>query len=195
MDKRKNSLNKSVDRKKTQLWGAPNPQRFKDTAEGKALTKAARIHFTNASDQNRLMAVEKLALEYVLNDPLAARAFAVNPDEYLRQMGFTNVKLDLNSQEVRAAMAMGDPRVKEAANRGDVTGFIDAVMAQGITPSSKRICVCRGRTCCLVVDSSYYNRRGDRFDQSDRQYPRASPCRNFWPSFGSCDSPCNGSIS
>ncbi|MGI9066710.1 MAG: hypothetical protein ACR2HX_09935 [Pyrinomonadaceae bacterium] len=135
MATRKNSVKKSVDRKKTQLWGAPSPEKFKDTREGKALTRAARIHFTKASDQNHLLAVEKLALD-VLSDPLAARAFAVNPDEYLRQMGFSNVKLDLNSQEVRAAMAMGDSRVREAANRGDVTGFIDAVTAQGIAPST-----------------------------------------------------------
>ncbi len=126
---------KSDDRKKTQLWGAPSPENFKETATGKVLTKAARIHFTKRNDQNRLLAAEKLALD-ILHDPLAARAFAVSPDEYLRQMGFSNVKLDLNSQEVRVAMAMGDPLVREAANRGDVVGFIDAVVAQGITPST-----------------------------------------------------------
>jgi hypothetical protein len=135
MDKRKDSLKKSVDRTETQLWGAPTPEKFKDTREGKALAKAARIHSGKASDQNHLLAVEKLAMD-ILNDPLAARAFAVNPDRYLKEMGFSNVKLDLNSQEVRIAMAMGDPSVREAANRGDVTGFIDAVRAQGIGPTA-----------------------------------------------------------
>jgi len=135
MDKAKSRKKKAVDRTKTQLWGAPTPENFKDTREGRALARAARIHSKKPGDQNHLLAIEKLTMD-VLNDPLAARAFAVNPDEYLKQMGFTNVKLDLNSQEVRVAMAMGDQRVREAANRGDVTGFIDAVSAQGIAPAA-----------------------------------------------------------
>ncbi len=135
MSKKKNPRRQSEGRKETQLWGAPSPEKFKETPTGKALTKTARIHFTKLNDQNRLLAVEKLALD-ILSDPLAARAFAVNPGEYLRQMGLSNVELDLNSPEVRVAMALGDRRVREAANQGDVIGFIDAVMAQGIKPSA-----------------------------------------------------------
>src|SRR5262249_8185927 len=58
-----------------------------------------------------------------------------NPEEYLRRTGFADVKLDLNSQEVRIAMAVGDPLARQAAIRGDVQGFLDAVLAQGIKPS------------------------------------------------------------
>jgi hypothetical protein len=134
MVKKKTGTKQSDSRKETRLWGAPSPEKFKDTPTGKALTKAARIRFTKAQDQNRVLALEKLALD-IFNSPLAARAFAVNPEEYIRQAGLLNVKLDLNSQEVRAAMALGDPLVKETADRGDVIGFIDAVMAQGIKPS------------------------------------------------------------
>ena len=119
---------------RVRLWGAPEPEKFTATEQGKALAEAAKIHFDRRSDQNRLLALEKVALD-IFNNPLAARAFAVNPEEYLAQSGFPGIKLDLNSQEVRIAMALGDPAVKEAARKGDVDAFLDAMMAQGIKPS------------------------------------------------------------
>ena len=118
------------------LFGAPEPEEFALTPVGKTLTDAAAIHFKSKSgkDVSKLLAIEKLVLD-IFHDSQAARAFAVNPDEYLRRSGFADVKLDLNSQEVRIAMAIGDPLAREAATRGDINGFIDAVLAQGIKPS------------------------------------------------------------
>lgn len=83
---------------------------------------------------NRLLAIEKLALD-IFQDSDAARAFAVNPEAYMSRYGFTNVKLDLNSQEVRIAMAIGDPLARQAAAKGNIEGFVDAILAQGIDPS------------------------------------------------------------
>jgi hypothetical protein len=117
------------------LFGAPAPEKFSATADGKALAAAAELHFTARTDVSRLLAIEKLVLD-VFNDGQAARAFAVNPDEYLRRSGFAGVRLDLNSQEVKIVMAMGDPAARQAAMRGDVEGFVDAVMAQGIKPGA-----------------------------------------------------------
>src|SRR5438105_10148726 len=119
------------------LFGAPEPEKFTSTSGGKLLSETAAIHFRSKTDKNigRLLAIEKLVLD-IFHDSQAARAFAVNPDEYLLRYGFTDVKLDLNSQEVRMAMAVGDPVAREAAARGDVDGFIDAILAQGIKPSA-----------------------------------------------------------
>ncbi len=102
--------------KSIRLFGAPEPEKFTSTLEGKVLTETAAIHFKNKKDKNidRLLAIEKLVLD-IFQDSDAARAFAVNPEEYLRRYGFTNVKLDLNSEEIRAAMAVGDPLARQAA--------------------------------------------------------------------------------
>jgi hypothetical protein len=118
------------------LFGAPEPEKFASTPDGKMLTETASIHFKSkrGKDLNRLLAIEKLALD-IFQDSQAARAFAVNPEEYLRRSGFADVKLDLNSQEVRIAMAVGDPLARQAATRGDVQGFLDAILAQGIKPT------------------------------------------------------------
>lgn len=126
----KNRASKAV-----RLFGAPEPEKFRSTAIGKTLKDTAAIHFDpkDRKSTDRLLAAEKLALD-ILEDNLAARAFAVNPTEYLRRCGFTDTDLNLSSQEVRIAMAVGDPMARQAASKGDVDGFIDAVLAQGVQP-------------------------------------------------------------
>ncbi|RKG82742.1 hypothetical protein D7W79_01700 [Corallococcus exercitus] len=121
-------------KKGLRLFGAPEPEDFRKTPIGSALAESAKIHFEKKVDQDRLLAVEKVALD-IFYDPLAARAFAVNPEEYLRSAGFANVKLDLSSAQVRTAMALGDPKVRHAARNGDVEKFLDALMEQGIQPT------------------------------------------------------------
>lgn len=118
-------------RHEARLFGAPEPRRFRDTLEGRALSYSAAIHFDSEAEQDRLLAIEKVALD-IFDNPAAARAFAVNPEAYLKRAGIEGVEVDLNSPEVRVAMAMGDPEVRTAAQRGDVEGFIDAIRAQGI---------------------------------------------------------------
>jgi len=121
-------------RKALRLFGAPEPEKFASTPDGKTLRATAAIHSKSQKHVNRLLAIEKLALD-IFQDSQAARAFAVNPEEYLRRSGLPDVTLDLNSQEVRIAMAIGDPLARQAATRGDVEGFVDAILAQGITPA------------------------------------------------------------
>lgn len=121
--------------KSLRLFGAPEPENFPATADGKTLAATAALHFKAKKDVNRLLAIEKVVLD-VFYDGEAARAFALNPDEYLRRSGLGEVRLDLNSQEVKIAMAMGDPRARRAAMRGDVEGFVDAILAQGIRPGT-----------------------------------------------------------
>lgn len=118
------------------LFGAPEPERFLTTSDGKMLSETAAIHFGSrkGKDVSKLLAIEKLALD-IFQDSNAARAFAVNPEEYFRRYGFPDVKLDLNSQEVKIAMAIGDPLARQAAMKGDVAAFLDAVLVQGIAPS------------------------------------------------------------
>jgi hypothetical protein len=116
------------------LFGAPSPQRFTSTAEGKTLAATAALHYSTKRDVDRLLALEKLVLDIMGSDH-AARAFAANPREFLNRSGLGHVKLDLNTQEVRIAMAMGDPAARQAAMNGDVVGFVDAILAQGIKPS------------------------------------------------------------
>jgi hypothetical protein len=123
-----------AEREHIRLFGAPRPEPFTDTREGQALVESAKIHFAADADRDHLLALEKLAVD-IFYDPLAARAFAISPEEYMRRAGFPQVKLDLNSEEVRIAMAMGDPEVQRTARQADVNGFIDAVLAQGIKPS------------------------------------------------------------
>jgi hypothetical protein len=118
------------------LFGAPEPAKFTATPDGKVLTQSGRLHFKakESAKLNKLLALEKLALDIFENSD-AARAFALNPKEYMRRAGLGDVKLDLHSPEVRVAMAVGDPKAREAARKGDVEGFVDAVLAQGIAPS------------------------------------------------------------
>lgn len=117
-------------RAKERLWGAPAPSDFKRTRTGRELTEAARLHLKRRGDIDRLLAVEKLAID-VFADSAAARAFATNPEAYMAQAGLSGVRLDLNSREVRLAMAMGDPEVRRAAAEGDAVAFVRAVMDQG----------------------------------------------------------------
>jgi hypothetical protein len=122
---------RSPERAGTRLWGAPEPADFKKSKIGQALGDAARIHLKNRRDIDRLLALEKLAID-IFSNGSSARAFATNPQEYMARAGFPNLKLDLNSQEVRLAMAMGDPQVRQAAAQGDTLGFVRAVMDQGL---------------------------------------------------------------
>jgi hypothetical protein len=122
---------RAPERDKVRLWGAPQPEDFKKTEIGRALNETAKIHLKNRAEIDNLLAVEKLAID-IFTDAASARAFATNPNEYMAQAGFPNVKLDLNSQEVRLAMAMGDPIVRKAAAQGDSIRFVRAVMDQGL---------------------------------------------------------------
>jgi len=122
---------RSRQRTKARLWGAPDPVDFKKTNIGRALESAAKIHFRKRRDIDRLLALEKLAID-VFSDSASARAFATNPKAYMAQAGLPKVELDLNSAEVRLAMAMGDPKVRQAAAQGDTVGFVRAVMDQGL---------------------------------------------------------------
>jgi hypothetical protein len=122
------------------LYGAPDPERFTETGLRATLETSASIHFKEQQDRNRLVALEELAIA-ILEEPVAARAFALNPKEYLRRAGFPTVKIDLESREFKVALAMGDPAVREAARRGDVEGFVKAVMDQGIAPSLRSVVV------------------------------------------------------
>ena len=119
------------------LFGVPEPEKFASTPEGKVLTECAGLHFRSKSkkDTIRLLEIEKLVLD-IFRDSQTARIFAVNPEKYMRDRGFSGVKLDMNSQEIKAAMAIGDPTTQKAAKNGDLKGFIDAILAQGIKPST-----------------------------------------------------------
>ena len=127
----KKSRVRTAGRQKVRLWGAPEPEDFKKTEVGRALVETAKLHSKNRADIDSLLAVEKLAID-IFTDAASARAFATNPGEYMTQAGFPNVKLNLNSQEVRLAMAMGDPTVRKAAAQGDSVRFARAVMDQGL---------------------------------------------------------------
>jgi len=129
-------ISKAKTKSAVRLFGAPEPENFKSTPLGRVLNESAAIHFKSKTDKNinKLLAIEKLVLD-IFNDSQAARAFAVNPDGYMRRYGFNNLNLDLNSQEVKVAMAIGDPVARQAAKNGDVNAFIDAVLAQGLNPS------------------------------------------------------------
>lgn len=118
-------------RTRARLWGAPEPENFKRSNVGQVLEKAAKIHLKKTREINRLLALEKLAMD-IFSNSASARAFAVNPTEYMVRAGFPDVKLDLNSPEVRLAMAMGDPKVRQSAAQGDAVGFVRAVMDQGL---------------------------------------------------------------
>jgi hypothetical protein len=111
--------------------GRARAHQLKRSSIGQALEQTARIHFNNRRDIDRLIALEKLAID-IFSDSASARAFATNPQEYLAQAGFREVTLDLNSLEIRLAMAMGDPKVRQAAAQGDTVGFVRAVMDQGL---------------------------------------------------------------
>ncbi len=93
---------RSRQRTKARLWGAPDPVDFKKTNIGRALESAAKIHFRKRRDIDRLLALEKLAID-VFSDSASARAFATNPKAYMAQAGLPKVELDLNSAEVRLA--------------------------------------------------------------------------------------------
>jgi hypothetical protein len=128
-------VRRSSERNRSRLWGAPEPADFKATDIGRALGEAATIHSLGRRETEKLLAIEKLAFD-VFCDSSSARAFCANPKEYMARAGLSDAKLDINSEEVRLAMAMGDPAVREAAWRGDRRGFVRAVMAQGFSKLS-----------------------------------------------------------
>lgn len=73
--------------------------------------------------QNEMIAVARLTHDIFYNPELAQR-FSENPEAYVESIGLPEVTLELNSLEIRAAIAMGDPDIRNAIMRNDLIGYV-----------------------------------------------------------------------
>jgi hypothetical protein len=78
-----------------------------------------------------VLAVGLLAQD-VFDHPEIAQAFSRNPRGYLNRIGLGYVSLDPNAIEVKVALALGDPEIRDAAARRDPEAFLRAIEDRGL---------------------------------------------------------------
>jgi hypothetical protein len=82
---------------------------------------------------DKLKSLDRLA-EDLWGNLTEATAFAENPNEYLRKMGYEEAQIDLESVEVRMALASADRAVRASASQRDVPGFLAGLQRYGLMP-------------------------------------------------------------
>jgi len=77
----------------------------------------------------------------VFDNPEVAQAFTRNPKRYLDAIGLDEVRLDAKAAEVKAALALGDPLIRQALERDDPEEFLQALEERGLlqTPESSQL--------------------------------------------------------
>ena len=73
--------------------------------------------------QDQMIALAKLTND-VFNDPSIAEAFSNDPNGYFVSIGLSSCKLDLNSAEIKAILALGDPEIRQAVADYDLTRYV-----------------------------------------------------------------------
>ena len=73
-----------------------------------------------------------LLAQDVFENPKVAEAFSRNPRAYLKSVGMEDVDLDPATAEVKLALALGDPEIRDAVERVDPKAFIEAAERKGL---------------------------------------------------------------
>src|SRR5262245_33858981 len=71
----------------------------------------------------------------VFDNPGVARSFSRDPAAYLKAVGLDDVRLDPEAIEVKVALALGDPDVRDAIDREDPRAFVQALETRGLLTS------------------------------------------------------------
>ncbi|HOI41335.1 MAG TPA: hypothetical protein PK523_00185 [Elusimicrobiales bacterium] len=82
--------------------------------------------------QDQIVALCLLAEDIVADPAGAGSRFSADPARYLAERGITDIKLDLDSREVKVVLALGDKRVRDAAMRGDAKRYMELLEERGL---------------------------------------------------------------
>jgi len=74
----------------------------------------------------------------VFDDPAVATTFARDPAAYLRSLRLDHVQLDMESVEVKLALAAGDPELRALIAASDFKGFVNALAERGLLGEAGR---------------------------------------------------------
>ena len=81
-------------------------------------------------DQNYICFLHQLSADIVKN-PKIATEFANNPDAYCSKYGYTQ-HINLDQGLLKLIMALGDKKINDSINNGDVNSFIKACKENGV---------------------------------------------------------------
>ena len=116
------------------VYGVPDSVRPRTPLEHNLLRLAlARTEVPPDAWQD-VVALSLLAQD-VFDDPRVARAFTRDPAAYLKTIGLEDVRLDPEAVEVKVALALGDPDIREAIQRDDARAFVQALEGRGLIRS------------------------------------------------------------
>jgi hypothetical protein len=76
-----------------------------------------------------------LLAQDVFDNPGVAQSFSRDPAAYLKAVGLDDVRLDPEAIEVKVALALGDPDVRDAIDREDPRAFVQALETRGLIRS------------------------------------------------------------
>jgi hypothetical protein len=80
--------------------------------------------------QEQIIAISILSQD-VFDNPEIAQQFSSNPEAYLESIGYGDISLDLESAEVKTALALGDIDVRNAIEQKDLSLFINLLQNKG----------------------------------------------------------------
>jgi len=100
-------------------------KKYLDTNDFVPFTALEKIKLNNEITK-KIICITKLS-DDVFNNPDIAKAFNENPKQYLRSIGLGDVDLDMNSIEVKSALALGDIDVQEAIKSNNINKYIELI--------------------------------------------------------------------
>jgi len=71
---------------------------------------------------DQIIALSILAQD-IFENPAIAQSFSQNPQEYFASKGLSGCNIDMNSGEVKAILALGDPEIRSAIESNDLVNF------------------------------------------------------------------------
>ena len=76
------------------------------------------------------------AVGRIFSDPKAAKAFQADPEQFLTEMGLSELAIQWNRFELQVGLALGDPILKKCAHSGDAKGFLKRLKELKLLPQS-----------------------------------------------------------
>ena len=109
----KGSLDESLD--------SSIPLKSSQTAKA-GFTPIMEINFPN-DIKDQIIALSMLAQD-IFENPAIAQSFSQNPQGYFASKGLSDSNIDMNSGEVKAILAFGDPEIRNAIESKDLDRFV-----------------------------------------------------------------------
>ena len=73
--------------------------------------------------KDQIIALSMLAND-IFDNPSIAQSFSQNPQGYFASKGVSGCNIDMNSEEVKVILALGDPEIKNAIMSNDLVNFL-----------------------------------------------------------------------